>query len=241
MKTLVAGASGATGKHLVEQLLQMGQQVKVIVRPSAKIINEWNNNEAVTIIRASISEMTADEIAVYTEDCQAIACCLGHNLTVKGLFGKPRKLVANAVELLCNAVEQNSPENSVKFVLMSSVAVRYKDLGERVSLGQKITMSIIRLLAPPHRDNEKASDYLRFTIGQKNAKIQWAAVRPDSLINENHVTEYQLYASPTKSLFNPGKTSRINVGNFMARLIVENDLWEEWKGKMPAIYNKEND
>ena len=237
MTTLVAGASGATGKHLVEQLLQMGQQVKVIVRPSAKIINEWNSNEAVTIIRANISEMTADDIAVYANDCQAIGCCLGHNLTVKGLFGKPRKLVANAVELLCNAVEKNSPENSVKFVLMSSVAVRYKDLGERVSLGQKITMGIIRLLTPPHRDNEKAADYLRFAIGQKDPKIQWAAVRPDSLINEDRVTEYQQYASPTKSLFNPGKTSRINVGNFMARLIVENDLWEEWKGKMPAIYN----
>jgi len=44
MTTLVAGASGATGKHLVEQLLQMGHQVKVIVRPSAKIINEWDSN-----------------------------------------------------------------------------------------------------------------------------------------------------------------------------------------------------
>ena len=93
-------------------------------------------------------------------------------------------MVTNAVELLCKAVEKNSPEKAVKFVLMSSVAFRYKDLGERVSIGQKITMSIIRLLALPHCDNERAADYLRFTIGQKNAKIQWAAVRPDSLINE---------------------------------------------------------
>jgi nucleoside-diphosphate-sugar epimerase len=241
MTTLVVGASGATGKQLVEQLLQMGQQVKIIVRPTAKIFSEWDNNEAATIIRANISEMTTDEIAVCTKDCQAIACCLGHNPTVKGLFGKPRKLVTNAVKLLCSVVERNSPESTVKFVLMSSVAVRYKDLGENASLGQKVIMSIIRLLAPPHRDNEKAADYLRFNIGQNNTKIQWAAVRPDSLINEDNVTEYKLYASPTKSLFKPGKTSRINVGHFMARLIAENDLWEEWKGRMPAIYNKEND
>jgi hypothetical protein len=65
------------------------------------------------------------------------------------------------------------------------------------------------------------------------------AVRPDALINENAVSEYELYASPTRStLFNPGKTSRINVGNFMARLLVEDDLWNMWKGKMPVIYNK---
>ena len=65
------------------------------------------------------------------------------------------------------------------------------------------------------------------------------SVRPDTLINEDNVTEYELYASPIRSaLFNPGKTSRINVGNFMARLIVENDLWNKWKGQMPVIYNK---
>ena len=66
------------------------------------------------------------------------------------------------------------------------------------------------------------------------------AVRPDTLIDEDFLSEYEIYASPVRSaLFNPGKTSRINVGNFMARLILENDLWEEWKGKMPVIYNKE--
>jgi len=35
MTTVVLGASGATGKNLVEELLKMGQKVKVIVRPSS--------------------------------------------------------------------------------------------------------------------------------------------------------------------------------------------------------------
>jgi hypothetical protein len=65
------------------------------------------------------------------------------------------------------------------------------------------------------------------------------AVRPDTLINEDIVTEYEIYASPARSaLFNPGKTSRINVGYFMAKLIVDNELWNKWKGQMPVIYNK---
>ena len=76
-------------------------------------------------------------------------------------------------------------------------------------------------------------------IGQNNSLIQWVALRPDTLINEDIVSEYEVYASPTRSaLFNPGKTSRINVGNFMAKLIVDNDLWDKWKGQMPAIYNR---
>lgn len=93
---------------------------------------------------------------------------------------------------------------------------------------------------PPQSDNEKAADFLRADIGQKNKLIEWVVIRPDTLINEDNVSQYELYASPIRStLFNPGKTSRINVGHFMSRLIVENDLWNKWKGKMPVIYNKE--
>jgi len=237
MTTLVVGASGATGKQLVEQLLLMGQYVKVIVRPLAKIPNTWNNR--VTVIKADISEMSVDELANHTKDCQAIASCLGHNLTLKGIFGKPRKLVTNAVKLLCNAIEKNL-SGGVKFVLMNTTGNRNKDLDEPISLGEKVIMNIIRSLVPPQSDNEAAADFLRLYVGQK-ANIQWVIVRPDTLINNDKVTDYNLYASPTRSaIFNPGKTSRINVGNFMARLIVESNLWNEWQGKMPVIYNENN-
>jgi hypothetical protein len=178
-------------------------------------------------------------MASYIKDCQSVVSCLGHNLTLSGIFGKPRKLVTNAVELICNAIEVNPSGNSFKLVLMNTTGSRNKDLNETLSLAEKITMVLVRNLIPPQLDNENAADYLRFNIGQNNEKIQWVAVRPDSLINDSNVTEYELFPSPTRSpIFNSGKTSRINVGHFMARLIVEDDLWEKWKGKMPVIYNK---
>jgi hypothetical protein len=69
--------------------------------------------------------------------------------------------------------------------------------------------------------------------------IEWVAVRPDSLIDEDRVTEYEVHPSPIRSAtFNPGKTSRINVGRFMADLITDDDLWNRWKGQMPVIYNR---
>ncbi len=239
MTTLVVGATGATGKQLVEQLLNMGQKVKVIVRPTGKIPDTWKNNDKISIIKANISEISVDEMTNYLIDCQSVASCLGHNLTLKGIFGKPRKLVTDAVKLLCMAIQKNSPEKPIKFVLMNTTGNRNKDLNEPISIGEKLVMGLIRLLVPPQSDNEKAADFLRVNIGQNNKLIEWVAVRPDTLINEDNVTEYELYASPTRSaLFNPGKTSRINVGNFMAKLIVENDLWNKWKGQMPVIYNK---
>ena len=238
MKTLVIGASGATGKLFVEQLLNMGQNVKVIVRATGKIPDTWKNSEQLSIINASISEISVDEMSNYLNDCQSVASCLGHNLTLKGVYGKPRKLVSDGVKLLCMAIKKNSPAKPVKFVLMNTTGNRNRDLNEPISTGEKLVMGLIRLLIPPQPDNEKAADFLRVNIGQNNKSIEWVAVRPDTLINEDSVSEYELYASPTRSaLFNPGKTSRINVGNLMARLIVENDLWNKWKGEMPVIYN----
>ncbi len=240
MITLVVGASGVTGKKLVEQLLKMKQKIKVIVRPTGKVPDSWKNNDEITIIRAGISEISVDEMIKYLIDCQSVASCLGHNITLKGIFGKPGKLVSDAVKLLCLAIQKNSPDKPIKFVLMNTTGNRNGDLNEPISIGEKLVMGLIRLLVPPQSDNEKAANFLRVNIGQKNKLIDWVAVRPDTLINEDKVTEYELYASPIRSaLSNPGKTSRINVGNFMSRLIVENDLWNKWKGQMPVIYNKE--
>ena len=241
MTTLVAGASGATGKHLVEQLLKLGQNVKVIVRPTSQIPDSWSNNSNITIIRGDISEMSHEEMRNHVKGCQGVASCLGHNMTFKGIFGKPRKLVKNAVELMCMAIQQTSPGKPVRFVLMNTVGNRNRDINEPVSAGQKLVIGLIRLLLPPHSDNEKAADYLRLSIGQKNKFIEWAAVRPDSLIDNDMVSEYDVHASPIRSaIFNPGKTSRINVGNFMARLLVEKELWDQWKGQMPVVYNRED-
>lgn len=240
MTTLVLGASGATGKQLVEQLLNKGLEVKIIIRPTVIIPGTWKNNENLTIFKANVSEVSVDEMKDYLTDCQSVISCLGHNITLKGIFGKPRRLVTDAVKLLCKTIQKNLPEKPIKFVLMNTTANRNRDLNEPISTGEKLVMGLIRLLIPPQSDNENAAEFLRVDIGQKSELIDWVAVRPDTLINEDKVTEYELHASPIRSaLSNPGKTSRINVGNFMSRLIIENELWIKWKGQMPVIYNKE--
>ena len=90
-----------------------------------------------------------------------------------------------------------------------------------------------------HVDNENAADYLRTEVGQTDGTIEWAAVRPDNLIDESAVTAYEVHTSPIRdAIFAPGQTSRINVGHFMADLITDDDTWNKWKGQMPVIYNK---
>jgi len=239
MTTLVVGASGATGIRLVEQLLNQGQYVKVIVRTPEKLPKSWKTNKRLLIISESVLELSDKELREYTNGCEAIASCLGHTMSWKGIYGHPRKLVTDATRRLTNAIKENKPNKPIKYVLMNTTGNRNRDIIEPISLGHKCVIGLLRLLLPPHVDNEKAADYLRTKIGQNNPFIEWVAVRPDGLIDEEEVTVYDVHPSPiTSAIFNAGKTSRINVGHFMASLILNNTIWKKWKGQMPVIYNK---
>lgn len=238
MAILVVGASGATGRQLVEQLLILRHKVKIIVRSPEKLPESWKQNNNLKIISASILELRDNEMSEHVIDCHSIASCLGHNISLKGIFGHPRRLVTDTTRRLCNAIKTNNLESPIKYVLMNTTGNRNRDLNEPISFSQKCVIALLRLLLPPHVDNENAADYLRTQIGQNNPLIEWTAVRPDTLINEENVTDYQIHRSPTRSaIFNAGKTSRINVGHFMANLINDANLWNKWKGQMPVIYN----
>ena len=239
MKALVVGASGATGRLLVNQLLLRGNDVRIILRSKENLPKAWDKVKNLEIIIASLLELDDNELIKYTSNCDAIASCLGHNVTFKGMYGQPRKLVTDATKRLCKAIIANKPKNPIKFVLMNSSGVKNRDLKEPISFAQKCVIGLLRLLLPPHVDNEQAADFLRTQIGQNNDCIEWVAVRPDGLINEEEVTEYESYPSPIRSaIFNAGKVSRINVGHFMSELINDDILWNKWKGQMPVVYSK---
>ncbi len=240
MTTLVVGASGATGRLLVQQLLKRGESVKTILRTNSDLPSTISNHENLSIIRASFLDLSDAEITQHVNGCEAVASCLGHNMNFRGIYGRPRRLVTDATRRLCNAIKANRPERPVKFVLMNTTGNRNRDLVERISFREECVIWLLRLLLPPHVDNEKAADYLRAEIGQNDNQVEWVAVRPDTLINEDKVTEYEELVSPTRSaIFDAGTTSRINVAHFMTELITNENAWSRWKGQMPVIYNKE--
>lgn len=243
MNTLVVGATGATGRLLVEQLLADGHRVKVIVRSADRLPPPPppadGGDVRLTVMEASLLDVSPAELAAFVRGCDAVASCLGHNLTVKGLLGPPYRLVTEATRRLCEAIQANGGNQPTRFVLMNSTGCRNRDLNERISFAQHVVIGLLRLLIPPHADNEAAGEYLRTRIGGHHPLVEWVAVRPDALTHEDAVTDYELHPSPTRSaIFNSGKTSRINVAHLMAKLITDESLWTTWKGKMPVIYNK---
>ncbi|PHR80644.1 MAG: NAD-dependent epimerase [Colwellia sp.] len=242
MKTLVVGATGATGRLLIKQLLNDGEKVKMIVRSLEHFPETLTKNERLSITEASLLEMTDLELVEQVEGCRAVVSCLGHNLTFKGMFGHPRRLVTDGVHRLCQAIEKTKPEVPVKFILMNTTGNQNTQANEEISLAQSIIIGLIRHLIPPHADNEIAAEYLQLNYKSNHKFIEWVTVRPDSLINEEAFTEYDVYPSPIRSaIFNAGKTSRINVAHFMLQLIINDVIWNKWKHQMPVIYNIFND
>jgi len=238
MKVLVLGASGATGKLVVMQLMKRQINIRIVVRESAILSAEVLESPLVEIKRGNIAEFNDSDMAGLLEGSDAIVSCLGHNITIRGMFGNPRNLVSDTIKNVCETVRKRA-DKKVKLILMSTTACTNAATGEKNSCGESIVLSILKLLLPPHRDNVKAAGYLQKEIGKRDEEIEWVAVRPDTLVNDDNESAYEVYKSPTRSpVFNAGKTSRINVSHFMVALLTNDKLWREWQFKMPVVYNK---
>lgn len=239
MKALVVGASGATGKLVVAQFIKRNIPTRILVRERTVLPEELVENPLVETVKGNINELVPSEMETLVQNCTVVISCLGHNISFRGLFGHPWYLVRDAIKNLSEAIRKNSA-NNVKLILMSTTAYTNTVSGEKNSIGERIIFSLLTFLLPPHRDNVKAAKYLINDIGKQNEKIEWVAVRPDTLTNEDAESEYNICESPVRSpVFNAGTTSRINVSNFMGELVMNDILWKKWLYKTPVIYNNE--
>lgn len=238
MRVLVLGASGVTGRLVVTQLIKRQINTRIAIRISAVLPEEIEEIPLLEIVRGNINEFTDSEMSNLLRDCNAVVSCLGHNVTFKGMFGNPRYLVFDAIRSISETIKKTT-DNKIKLILMSTTAYSNTLMAETNSIGEKIILSLLKLLLPPHRDNVKAANYLIKEIGKDDEKIEWIAVRPDTLVNNDNESSYEIYESPERSpIFNAGTTSRINVSRFMTELLLNKMLWQKWQFKMPVIYNK---
>lgn len=234
---LVVGGTGRTGQRVIEQLLGRGVNVRVIVRSCEKLPAVIVENPRLTIIEASLLSLNDEEFRGHVQGSDAVISCLGHVLSFKGVFGPPRDLVKRATAKLCQAIEALQPSTPVKFILMSSVSVhRPGGLDTRRGCFERAFVWTLCGVLPPASDNQRAADFLNDIIGPSHPFIQWAAVRPDTLL-EGDVSEYTLHEGLVSSLFKPDATNMANVAHFMCELATNPKTWEQWKGKLPVIIN----
>jgi hypothetical protein len=232
---LLVGATGRTGQRVLAQLLARGVAVRAIVRSSAGIPAGLAGHPGLTLVEGSLLAFTDLELQDQVRGCDAVVSCLGHVLSLRGLLGPPYDLVARATTRLCRAVEALHPARPVRFILMSSVSVhRPAGLDTRRKAFERAFLWLLRALLPPARDNQRAADFLQERIGPGNRFVQWAVVRPDTLL-EGEVSEYATHEGLVNGLFAPGQTRFANVAHFMCGLATGQQAWADWQGRYPVI------
>ncbi len=234
---LLVGGTGRTGRRALQQLLDRGVSVRAIVRSAGKLPPEVAGSSNLAVIEASRLSLRDEELQQHLRGCDAVISCLGHVLSLKGVFGPPLDLVTRATMRLCRGVEALRPPAPVKLILMSSVSVhRPGGLDARRGSFERAFLWVLRGVLPPAMDNQRAADFLLEKIGPDNAFVQWAVVRPDSLL-EGAVSAYALHEGLVNGLFAPGSTNMANVAHFMCELVTNPKTWADWKGKLPVVTN----
>lgn len=241
---LVVGATGNTGKHVVQQLLDRGYTVKVIVRSKECMLDALKldkpSGDRLVVKEASLLDLSDNELREQVQDTGAVVSCLGHNMNFKGLFGHPRKLVTEATQRLTSAMKaESSGETKKKFILMGSDGVKNPaGTDDQRSFGERTILFLLRYLIPPHADNESAAAYV-YSLGN-DSNLEWAVVRPTDLI-DGEVSEYKLYDKPQGSLFGSGVATRANVAKSMVDFITDDKLWATYKFTMPVLHDAEKE
>jgi hypothetical protein len=234
---LLAGGTGRTGRRVLKQLLGGDISVRAIVRTREKLPPDVARNPNLTVIEASLLSLRDEELQQHLRGCDAVISCLGHVISLKGIFGPPHDLVTRATMRLCHGIETLQPPAPVKLILMSSVSVnRPGSLDTRRGSFERAFLWVLRGLLPPAKDNQRAADFLLEKIRANNAFVQWAVVRPDSLL-EGEISEYTLHEGLVNDLFAPGRTNMANVAHFMCELVTNPKTWADWKGKLPVVVN----
>ena len=234
---LLVGGTGRTGRRVLEQLVARGVGVRAIVRSARGLPEGLAGSPGVALVEGSLLSLSDLDLQEHLRGCDAVISCLGHVISLRGVLGPPHDLVTRATTRLCRALEALRPARPAKLILMSSVSVhRPGGLDTRRGAFEKAFLWTLRGLLPPARDNQRAADFLQERIGPANPFVQWAVVRPDTLL-EGEVSEYTLHEGLVSSLFAPGQSNMANVAHFMCELVTSPKTWAAWRGKAPVVIN----
>lgn len=220
---------------MLSQLLERGVPVCAIVRSADRLPAGAAEDPLLTVVVAELVSMSAAALRQHVAGRDAVISCLGHNVSLRGVFGPPHDLVENAVRRLCAAIASQRPDVPVRLVLMSSVSVNRPARADALrGAGERTFTWLLRGLLPPARDNQRAADFLAHEVGADDSFVEWVVVRPDSLV-DGEVSAYRNHDGIVSSLFRADGTRFANVAHSMAELATDDAAWRRWRGKMPVI------
>lgn len=239
--TLILGATGATGRHVVQQLLDRDLPVRTIVRSKQRMLDALPDpskaDKLLSIKEASLLDLSDEELKTEIDQVDAAVSCLGPNPSFQGVWGEPRRLVTDSVKRVTTLMASSNPDQTKKFLLMSSELVSHPAGidGPRKGVLERFILFLLRHLIPPHVDNEEAAAYLHDHV-DGSSNVQWVAIRPTALIDADKPSTYKLMDKPF-GLFAGCVATRANVAKCMVDMITDDELFEKNKMSMPVLHD----
>jgi putative NADH-flavin reductase len=192
MRVLVLGATGATGRHLVEQALAQGHHVTALVRNPAKLPRR---SPDLTVMQGDVTDRGAVERAVRSQD--AVLCALGSSTPLK----HDPALVAGIGNLV-DAMERLQVK---RLVYLSFLGVHH-GRGQLSLFG--------RYLVAPLLLRKVAADHERKEAIIQQSTLEWVIVRPPRLTNGRRTGAYRSGEDIQATMVVP-RVSRADLAEFM--------------------------
>ena len=207
MNIAVFGATGRTGRPLVEQALAAGHDVIAFVRDPAKLAIE---DERLSLVEGDVNDSEAVERAVVNAD--AVVSVLGHTDSsqddVLEVGGR-------------NIVDAMQTHEVKRLVTLVGAGVRHEN--DDVGLGGKVMGVLLKTLS-----GDLLEDSKRHVEAFYASNLEWTVVRVPRLTEGEHTGEYR---AGYLSLGMRDTISRADVADFMLRLATS----EEYVREMPTV------
>jgi putative NADH-flavin reductase len=197
MKLTVFGATGKTGRHVVEQALDAGHEVAAFVRNPAKL---ELRHERLRVVQGDIADAAEVREAVRGQD--AVISALGQTKT------SSKDVLTVAARHLVPAMQDEGARR-----LVTLVGAGVPDERDEGSLGRTLMRGLMKLVARHVlEDAERHAEIVR------SSDLEWSLVRPPRLTDGPKQGEYR---TGYLQLGGTNTISRADLADFMLTLATD--------------------
>jgi len=207
MKLVIFGASGRTGRHLIEQALELGHDVTAVARTPDKIATR---NDRLKIVAGNIHDMKSVEQAVQGQD--VVLCALGRNQ------GEAVTTLADGTKNILQAMQKHEVRRMINVSAAGFMGERADFLVGKILLWyfNRYLRKLFETMKLQHE-----------AIVQSD--VEWIAVRPFLLDEGPRKGNYRIAVEGI-----PSKGYRINTGD-VAEFMLKHLTGDEYLRQSPAI------
>jgi putative NADH-flavin reductase len=199
IRVLIVGATGGTGRQLVEQALERGHTVTALARdPSALRVE----HPRLTIVRGNALDYQSVEAAVRGQE--AVVSALGH----KRFFG-PTRILSEGTRNVLRAMEIHRVQ---RFVCETTLGIG--DSAGR--MGMAYTFFVVPIILPFYFWDKTRQERLIAA-----SHVRWVVVRPGALTDGAKRSRYR-HGHGVGSFVRTVRISRADVADFMLNQLTDN-------------------